>query len=218
MSDKREIPTAHDGSPGSKEQTLGPSQEIDTETRVDQFLVNWDVDDRANPQNWSTAYKSWATFQLALLALAGSLASSSISPATPYIARTFNVSDELAIASVSLYVLGFAFGPSCWGPLSEIWGRRWSMLPAVVALGCFSIATATSQNIQSVLVSRFFSGVFGSAPVSNVSAALGDMWSPQARGTAMCFYAIAVLGGTTLGPVVGSAFLVNDNVGWRWIG
>jgi MFS family permease len=68
------------------------------------------------------------------------------------------------------------------------------MLPAVVALGCFSIATATSQNIQSVLVSRFFSGVFGSAPVSNVSAALGDMWSPQARATAMCFYAIAVLG------------------------
>lgn len=218
MPDKHEESAALEESAVTSDKIPVPDMETEIETGVDQFLVKWDLGDAANPQNWSSIYKSWATFQLALLALAGSLASSSISPAAPYIAQSFDVSNELAIASVSLYVLGFAFGPSCWGPLSEIWGRRWSMLPAMIALGCFSIGTATSKNIQSLLISRFLSGVFGSAPVSNVSAALGDMWSPRVRGTAMCFYAIAVLGGTTLGPVVGSAFLVNNHVGWRWIG
>lgn len=55
------------------------------------------------------------------------------------------------------------------------------MLPAVFCLGLFSIGTATSQNAQSVFITRFFAGLFGSAPVSNVSAALGDMWNPKAR-------------------------------------
>ena len=52
--------------------------------------------------------------------------------------------------------------------------------------------------------------------MSNVSAALGDIWNPKARGTAVCFYAVAVVGGPTLGPVIGSALLVNPHLGWRW--
>lgn len=218
MTDKHEDIAKLEQSVAANDRITAINKETGAETDIDQFLVKWEIGDSRNPQNWSSSYKSWVTFQLAMLALGTSLASSSISPAIQDIAQTFGVSNELAIASVSLYVLGFAFGPSCWGPLSEIWGRRWSMLPAMVILGCFIIGTATSKNIQSVLITRFFSGIFGSAPVSNVSAALGDMWSLQVRGTAMCFYAIAVLGGTTLGPVVGSAILINSDLGWRWIG
>lgn len=123
--------------------------------------------------------------------------------------------DEVAILSVSFYVLGFACGPSFWRPISELWGRRWSILPAKAILGCFSIGSARSMNIQSLLITRFFSSVFGSAPVSNDTAAFGDIWSPQTRGTVMNFYAIAVIGGTTLGPVIGSEFLANSRLGWR---
>lgn len=119
----------------------------------------------------------------------------------------------------------------------EIWGRRVSMLPALFGLGLFSIGTATSTNSASVFVTRFLSGLFGSAPVSNVSAALGDIWEPKVRGTAVTFYAAAVvgwlsfifdimrwtytytvlyLGGPTLGPVIGSALTVSKGLGWRW--
>ena len=90
------------------------------------------------------------------------------------------------------------------------------MLPAVFCLGLFSIGTATSKSAASVFATRFFGGVFGAAPVSNVSAALGDIWSPKARGTAVVFYAVAVVGGPTLGPVIGAALTVNPRLGWRW--
>jgi hypothetical protein len=43
-----------------------------------------------------------------------------------------------------------------------------------MAAQIFSIGTAVSKNAASVLITRFFGGVFGSAPVSNVSAALGQ--------------------------------------------
>ena len=112
---------------------------------------------------------------------------------------------------------GFAFGPLIWAPVSEIWGRRISLLPAVFGLGLFSIGTALSQNAQTVLVTRFFGGIFGSGPVSNVAAALGDFYSQETRGTAVAFYAVMVIGGPTLGPLIGSAVLVNPHMGWRWI-
>ena len=73
-------------------------------------------------------------------------------------------------------------------------------------LGLFSIGTATSTSAASILITRFFGGVFGSAPVSNVAAALGDIWAPKARGTAVTFYAVAVVGGPTLGPGMSSRY------------
>ena len=74
------------------------------------------------------------------------------------------------------------------------------MEPALFCFGLFSIGTATSTNATSIIVTRFLSGVFGAAPVSNVAAALGDIWPPRARGVAVTFYAVAVVGGPTLGP------------------
>lgn len=90
------------------------------------------------------------------------------------------------------------------------------MLPAMFCLALFSIGTATSKNAASIFVTRFFSGLFGSAAVSNVNAALGDIWSREVRGTAVTLYGICVVGGPTLGPTIGSAILVNPHLGWRW--
>jgi len=178
------------------------------------FLVGWEPGEQANPMNWATTYKSWITFQLGMLALAASLGSSIISPAEADIAAYTGISAEVAVLVISLYIVGFAVGPLLWAPISEIWGRRLSMLPAMVGLGLFSIGVAVGQNAQTIIICRFFSGVFGSAPVSNVSAALGDIWAPKARGMAVTFYAVAVVGGPTIGPIIGSALTVN--LSWRW--
>lgn len=72
------------------------------------------------------------------------------------------------------------------------------MLPAMFCLAMFSIGTGFSTNAETVFITRFFGGLFGSAPVSNVSAALGDIYAPKARGIAVVFYAIAVVGGPSL--------------------
>ena len=194
-------PTSPHISHNDEESPSHLSVEKDQETDEKKaYLVEWEPDDNANPRNWSTPYKSWITFQLGMLALAASLGSSIISPAEEKIMAYTHISSEVAVLPVSLYILGFAFGPLLWGPVSEIWGRKWSMEPAMFCLGLFSIGTATSTSAASILVTRFFGGVFGSAPVSNVSAALGDVWAPRARGIAVTFYALAVVGGPTLGP------------------
>ena len=86
----------------------------------DKYLVEWEPNDTANPRNWSTGYKSWITFQLGMLALAASLGSSIISPAEEAIMRYTHVSSEVAVLPISFYILGFAFGPMLWAPVSEV--------------------------------------------------------------------------------------------------
>ena len=165
-----------------------------------EYFVDWDENDAENPRNWTNSYKSWLTIQLAMLAFAASLGSSIISPARHSISAYTAISQEVTVLNISFYVLGFAFGPLLWAPVSEAWGRRVSLLPAMFCLGLFSIGTATSQNAASIFITRFFGGLFGSFPVSNVSAALGDIWNPKARGTAVAFFAMAIVGGAMLGP------------------
>jgi MFS family permease len=89
------------------------------------------------------------------------------------------------------------------------------MLPAVFILGLFSIGTATSRSAAAIFLTRFFGGIFGSAPISNVLAALGDIVEPATRGNAMTIVAFCITGGPKLGPVVGSALTANPRLGWR---
>ena len=86
----------------------------------DKYLVDWEPNDPANPRNWSTAYKSWITFMLGMLALAASLGSSIISPAEERIRQYTHISSEVSVLPISFYILGFAFGPMLWAPVSEV--------------------------------------------------------------------------------------------------
>lgn len=79
----------------------------------------------------------------------------------------------------------------------------------------FSFGTATAKDIQTILITRFFSGFFGSAPVTNTGGVMADIWPPQQRGIAVVGYAVTLVGGPMLAPTIGSA-LTQSYLGWRW--
>lgn len=54
-----------------------------------------------------------------------------------------------------------------------------------------------------------------SAPISNVAGALADLWDDHDRALAVVGYSVAVIGGPTVGPLIGSA-ITNSYLGWRW--
>jgi hypothetical protein len=209
-----------------------PESEKTKNSSHDSFLARFEPHDPQDPYNWPLSKKIWLTAQLGILAFVASLASAITAPAQSAIEGYTHVGSTTVVLTISLYILGFVFGPSLWGPASEVWGRKWSLIPAMVGLGLFSIGTGASKNFASIAVCRFFSGFFGSGPVSNVSAALGDVYRPKARGIAVSFYAVIVVGGPLLGPgtlphsnsernltqlVIGSAIVVNKHMGWRWV-
>lgn len=120
----------------------------------------------------------------------------------------FGVNRELAVAGLSLFVVGFAVGPLFWfvwptdrdmvllmsllrAPLSELYGRQLIFFFSFGAFTAFNAATTAATNIQSVLVLRFLAGSFGSSPLTNAGAVVADMFEAKERGLALCLFSVA---------------------------
>lgn len=84
---------------------------------------------------------------------------------------------------------GFAFGPLLFGPLSEIYGRKYPLFIGYFAFAIFQIPVAVAKNIETIMVCRFLGGFFGSSPLSVVGGALVDIWPPVELGIAMSLFA-----------------------------
>lgn len=173
-------------------------------TTADQ-LVDFDgPDDLYHPLNWPTHKKVWTTLLYGLVTMSATWASSSYSSGVEQVAKEFHVGIQVANLGTTLFLFGFGLGPLLWAPLSEVYGRRVAVLAPMFVAICFSFGSATSKDLQTLMLTRFFGAFFASAPVTNTGGVLGDMYTPATRGYAMAGYAMAVVGG----PVLGEALLL----------
>lgn len=120
------------------------------------------------------------------------------------------------MCTTSIFLCGYCLGPIFWGPLSELFGRRAVFVWTLSIYTLFHIGQALAQNIHTLLITRFFCGVFACAPLSNAGGVIADMWDPISRGLAMSFFSTTVSLGPVLGPIV-AGFMVQAKVSWRWI-
>ncbi|EEP80035.1 conserved hypothetical protein [Uncinocarpus reesii 1704] len=182
----------------------------------DPDLVGWDgPSDPENPKNWATGRRWYITMLASTMTFCITFSSSVFSQATAVTAVIFGVSTEVTTLATSLVVLGFALGPLVFGPLSELYGRRNPLLVGFALSAVSQIPVAVSRNIQTLLICRFFVGVFGSAAMATVGGILVDMWDPVNRGIAGATFASATFVGPIGGPIVGG-FIVHSDLGWRW--
>lgn len=182
----------------------------------DEYVVEFDgPDDPLHAQNWPLAKKVLTAAMLGYTTMVSSFGSSIFSAATRYIAHDYDVGTTVGLLGVSLYVLGFAFGPSFWAPLSELKGRRMPLVVSMFGFSIFSVATATAKDLQTVLITRFFGGFFGASPLAIVAAIFSDMFDNRTRGIAITLFSMAVFTGPFLAPFIGG-FIVESHLGWRW--
>ncbi|KAK3348574.1 MSF membrane transporter [Lasiosphaeria hispida] len=132
-------------------------------------------------------------------------ASSCYSAGTAQIVEESHVGTQVANLGTSLFLVGFGLGPLLWAPLSEVYGRRAAVFSPMFVSICFCFGSATAKDFQTLMLTRFFGAFFASAPVTNTGGVLGDLFSPAYRGLAVAGYAMAVVGGPALGPIVSAA-------------
>lgn len=115
-------------------------------------------------------WRKWLiTVVLGVMTICVTFASSVFSAATNVAGKEFGVSSEVMVLAVSLFVIGFAFGPIIFGPLSELYGRKRPMFMGMFAFAIFQIPVAVAQNLQTIFICRFLGGIFASAPLAIVS-------------------------------------------------
>ncbi|GKT88468.1 fluconazole resistance protein 1 [Colletotrichum tofieldiae] len=161
-------------------------------------------------------WKKWTyTIEQAVATLAVAFVSTAYSGGVAEVIRDFGVSTEIGILGVSLFVVGFAVGPLMWAPLSELYGRQYLFIATYIALTAFNAGAAGAQNIETLIILRFFAGTFGASPMTNAGGVIADMFNANERGLATAIFAAAPFLGPSIGPIVGGFLGVAE--GWRWI-
>ncbi|KAI5370145.1 putative major facilitator superfamily, MFS transporter superfamily [Septoria linicola] len=182
----------------------------------EEYVVEFDgPDDPLHAHNWPLKKKLPVAFTLGYVTLVAAFGSSIFSTATGVVATQFDVSREVGILGVSLYVLGFATGPILWAPMSELMGRKPPLLVSSFGFSIFNIAVAVGKDAQTVFICRFFAGFFGACPLTCVGAVFADMFSNRQRGLAITVFSMTVFSGPLLAPSIGG-FIVESYLGWRW--
>ncbi|KAJ5425811.1 MFS general substrate transporter [Penicillium sp. CMV-2018d] len=180
------------------------------------YVIDFDgPDDPAFPQNWHWMTKLYISILLAFTCISSTFDSAVFSPSIGQVSKYFGVSEEVATLASSLYIVGYACGPLIWAPLSELYGRRLPIILAMLGFGIFNTAVAVSKDLQTLMICRYFGGVFGSSPLINVAAVFADMYNNRTRGIAIALFANTVFLGPLMAPCIGG-FINESYLGWRW--
>jgi MFS family permease len=134
-------------------------------TNLDENIVGWESqDDPEMPFNFSSCHKWLWVGLLSVITFLTPFSSSILSPAIVKLDDEFG-KDNAIVGSltVSIYLLGYVVGPILIAPLSETYGRKIVLTASNVFFCLWQIGCALAPNIETLIVSRFFSGVGGAA-------------------------------------------------------
>ena len=144
------------------------------------------------------------------------LSSSLPSGGSQVLASHFSVTDQQQLSlPVAIFLIGYIFGPSLFGPYSESCGRWVSLVTSFALYTLFTLACAFAPTWASFLLFRFLCGVGASGPQTVLSGAFADLYpSLTARGKSIAFLAFVSTIAPLFGPLIAGYTADSD---WRWM-
>ncbi|KAH6715167.1 major facilitator superfamily domain-containing protein [Leptodontidium sp. MPI-SDFR-AT-0119] len=206
-----EIPDVEKGLPVSEEQHREQTLE-----RKDSNVVDWDGPlDPEIPLNW-TGRKKWTNIlMVAVLTLLTPFASSMFAPSAVEVMHEMDVTNpDLGSFAVSIYLLGYAFGPLIIAPLSEMYGRLIMYHSCTILFLLTTLGVAKSSSMPMLIGFRLLTGLCGACPLTLGPSTVSDLFKQEYRGKVMAMWTLPVLLGPSVGPVAGS--YISAALGWRW--
>ncbi|KAF2671941.1 MFS general substrate transporter [Microthyrium microscopicum] len=179
---------------------------------------------RAERVEWSTSKEHWPRSHLltdfrvmtAVLSYCGFLApisSTTILSAVPEVAADFHTSGTIIAVSNALYLIFMGLSPLFWGPVGQIYGRRWPCLVSLLLFFAFSLGTALSPNLASFFIFRVLTAFQGTSLLIIGASCIGDIFKPVARATALGWFLSGTLVGPAFGPFAGGCIITYRT--WR---
>jgi EmrB/QacA subfamily drug resistance transporter len=151
---------------------------------------------------------------VALSILLSALDQTIVVPAVPKMAAALHGSHHLAWI-VSAYLLTGTAATPVFGKLSDIYGRRQLLQPAILLFVAASIGCALAQTMPEMLLLRAVQGIGGAGLITIAQTAIADVVPPRERGRYQ-IYMSGMWGIASLaGPILGGA--LTDFLSWRAI-
>lgn len=177
-------------------------------------LVEWDgVDDKENIRNLPL----WRRIMIAIILTSCAVATTGNSSVWAIegdlLQEKFHTTREVINTGVSCFTWAVSLGPLFGGPFSEAFGRRPVCTISMVISFAFQFMPSFGKNLETMIVGRVLSGLFGSVFLCVVPAVIGDLFDPLDLGFYMNICSVGVFLGPAFGPFIGGFALFG---GLRW--
>ncbi|GAA5826068.1 hypothetical protein JCM3770_005229 [Rhodotorula araucariae] len=136
-----------------------------------------------------------------------------VSTALPNISAAFNAGRSSAFVA-SAYLLTSSAVQPVWGRLSDVFGRKVTLLACVAIFLIGSLACALAKTMLQLIIFRGLQGVGGGGLLTLVLIIVSDIVSLKDRGKYQGITEATILIGNLAGPLVGG--VLAQNVSWRW--
>jgi MFS family permease len=157
--------------------------------------------------------KTLITIVLAWCGFLAPISSTTVLSAVPEVASTFHTSGSIINLTNALYLIFMGLSPCFWGPMGQVYGRRWTCVAAALQFTAFSIGTALAPNLASFFVFRILTAFQGTAFLIVGASCIGDIYRPVERATALGWFLSGTLIGPAFGPFVGGIIVTFRS--WR---
>jgi EmrB/QacA subfamily drug resistance transporter len=135
-------------------------------------------------------------------------------PAVPAIAADLKGFGHLSWI-VAAYLLTSTAATPIYGRLSDIYGRRALLLPAIVVFVIASVGCAAATTLWTLIIARAVQGLGGAGLMAMAQAAIADVVAPRERGKYQAYMAGTWGVASIAGPIIGG--WITDAYSWRWI-
>ena len=115
---------------------------------------------------------------------------------------------------VTAYLLTSTITVPIYGKLSDIFGRKFLFLGAIVLFMVGSILSGLSQNMIQLILFRGLQGIGGGALFATAFTIIADIFAPAERGKWMGIFGGVFGLSSVIGPTVGG--YLTDHASWRW--
>jgi MFS transporter, DHA2 family, multidrug resistance protein len=116
---------------------------------------------------------------------------------------------------VTSYIIANAIIIPLTGWCGAYFGRKRYFTFSILLFVGSSLAAGASPNLPTLIVFRVLQGLGGGAMMPMSQAILMETFPPQEQAVAMSVWALGMMLGPVMGPVVGGWII--DNYSWRWI-
>lgn len=165
------------------------------------------------PATPETGVRPPALWGLALLTFSGTLAMHIFVPVLPVAGADLHASSAAMQMTVSLYILGLAFGQLIYGPLSDRFGRRPVLMAGLAIYTISGLAASLAPDVYSLIAARLFQALGGCAGLVLARAIVRDTAAPREAVQRLALMNLMVTVGPGLAPLAGS--VIAAHLGWR---
>ncbi|HVV81975.1 MAG TPA: MFS transporter, partial [Kofleriaceae bacterium] len=138
-----------------------------------------------------------------------------VATAGPTMQKDLHIAQSLYVWLTTSYIVASTVMVPLWGKLSDLFGRKRTLLIGMTLFLAGSGLCATAGSFDALVAYRVLQGIGSAALFTNAFAVTADLFAPAERGKYQGFFGGMFGIASVIGPYVGG--FLTDHLGWHWV-